>query len=234
MRVNADFNARVVLTPGDRTWVASPMPGVERQMLDRIGGEVARATSLVRYAPGSRFAEHRHPGGEEFLVLDGVFSDESGDYPAGSYVRNPIGSGHAPHTVPGCTIFVKLFQFDAHDTATVAIDTRAEPWRPGLVSGLDVQPLHSHGTEHTALVRWAPGTVFSRHTHWGGEEIYVIQGTFEDEFGRYPAGTWIRSPHLSSHTPRSSEGCTIFVKTGHLDEAMLSGWLAEEPGPSSS
>jgi anti-sigma factor ChrR (cupin superfamily) len=226
MRVNADFGARVVSIPGERAWVPSPMPGVERQMLDRVGGEVARATSLVRYAPGSRFAGHKHPGGEEFVVLEGVFSDETGDYPAGSYVRNPIGSGHAPHTVPGCTIFVKLFQFAADDTAAINIDTRTEPWQPGLVPGLAVQPLHSHGTEHTALVRWAPGTVFNRHTHWGGEEIYVLEGTFEDEFGRYPAGSWIRSPHLSSHAPFSAEGCTIFVKTGHLDEAMLSRWLA--------
>jgi len=202
------------------------MAGVERQMLDRVGGEVARATSLVRYAPGSRFSAHAHPGGEEFLVLDGVFSDQTGDYPAGSYVRNPIGSSHAPHTGPGCTIFVKLFQFAADDGEKVVIDTRRAAWHPGLVEGLSVQPLHSHGTEHVALVRWAPGTVFNRHTHWGGEEIYVIDGVFEDEFGRYPAGTWLRSPHLSSHAPSSPEGCTIYVKTGHLDEAALAPWVS--------
>lgn len=229
MRINADFGARVVLTPADRAWTPSPMPGVERQMLDRIGGEVARATSLVRYAPGSRFAAHEHPGGEEFFVLEGVFSDEGGDYPAGSYIRNPIGSRHAPRTGPGCTIFVKLFQFADDDTAWVAMDTRQAPWRPGMVAGLSVQPLHSHGAEHTALVRWAPGTVFHRHAHQGGEEIYVIDGTFEDELGRYPAGTWIRSPHLSSHAPFSTEGCTILVKTGHLEPSALARWDASAP-----
>ena len=65
-------------------------------MLDRIGDEVARATSIVRYAPGSSFARHEHAKGEEFLVLEGIFSDDSGDYPAGFYVRNPPGSGHTP------------------------------------------------------------------------------------------------------------------------------------------
>lgn len=119
MRLNADFALPVVIRPGDSPWVASPLAGVERRMLDRIGEELARATSIVRYAPGSHFSAHGHPGGEEFLVLDGVFSDERGDYPAGTYVRNPIGSRHAPFSREGCTIFVKLMQFDAADRAEV-------------------------------------------------------------------------------------------------------------------
>jgi anti-sigma factor ChrR (cupin superfamily) len=218
MRVNDDFSERVVVRPGDRSWVASPMPGVERCMLDRIGAESGHATSLVRYSPGSRFPEHGHPGGEEFLVLDGVFSDESADYPAGSYVRNPIGSHHAPSSEDGCMLFVKLHQFSKADTLPIATDTTRNPWHPGLVPGLNVMPLHSHGTAHTALVRWDPGTRFQRHMHHGGEEILVLEGTFEDEMGRYPKGTWIRSPHLSTHAPFSTEGCTILVKTGHLPQ----------------
>lgn len=216
MRINADFSQRVVVRPGDVDWVPSPMPGVERRMLDRIGEEVARATSFVRYAPNSRFSAHTHDGGEEYFVLDGVFSDESGDYPAGSYVRKPIGSAHAPHTVGGCTIFVKLHQFDKADREHVVIDTRAAQFQPGLVDGLSVLPLHGFGAEQVALVRWQPGTRFTRHRHWGGEEILVLEGVFEDEHGRYPAGSWIRSPDQSEHTPFSTEGCLIYVKTGHL------------------
>ena len=87
MRINADFSQRAIVTPADWCWVGSPESGVERMMLDRIGEEVARATSIVRYAPGSRFPRHEHAKGEEFLVLDGVFSDESGDYGPGAYVR---------------------------------------------------------------------------------------------------------------------------------------------------
>ncbi len=215
-RINANFAERVVIQSGELDWVASPMPGVERKMLDRMGDEVARATSIVRYAPGSLFSEHVHGGGEEFLVLDGVFSDESGDYPSGSYVRNPIGSAHSPHSDPGCTIFVKLHQFDAADERHVHIDTQGKDFSPGLVPGLSVLPLHQFGTEHVALVRWQPGTRFQRHTHWGGEEILVLEGVFSDENGDYPAGTWIRSPHLSEHAPYSEPGCLIYVKTGHL------------------
>jgi anti-sigma factor ChrR (cupin superfamily) len=218
MQLNADFSQRALIRPADSPWVASPMPGVERRMLDRIGDEVARATSIVRYAAGSHFSEHHHPGGEEFLVLDGVFSDERGDYPAGTYVRNPIGSHHAPFSREGCTIFVKLMQFDAADDQPVVIDSTQAQWRPGLVPGLQVLPLHQHGTEHVALVRWAPGTYFNAHRHWGGEEILVLEGTFQDEFGDYPAGTWLRSPHLSQHTPFSEAGCLIWVKTGHLPD----------------
>lgn len=218
MRINADFSKRVVIRPEDQSWVASPMPGVDRIMLDRIGDEVARATSIVRYAPDSYFSEHTHGGGEEFYVLEGVFSDEHGDYPAGTYVRNPIGSKHTPHSKDGCTILVKLHQFDEDDTEQKVIDTRRSEFRPGLVAGLSVLGLHSHGPEGVALVKWEPGTVFNPHRHWGGEEIFVIEGTFQDEFGDYPKGTWIRSPHLSQHKPFSKDGCLILVKTGHLTE----------------
>ena len=220
MRINADFDERVVIRPEDREWVASPAGGVERCMLDRIGDEIARATSFVRFAPGSSFDPHTHGGGEEFLVVEGTFSDESGDFPAGSYVRNPIGTSHKPHTDEGCTIFVKLHQFSPDDQAHFSINTSEETFRPGLVPGLSVLPLHEHGTEAAALVRWAPGTKFNPHTNWGGEEILVLEGTFEDEHGDYPAGTWIRSPHLSQHKPWSDEGCLIYVKTGHLAEPI--------------
>jgi anti-sigma factor ChrR (cupin superfamily) len=220
MQVNADFSERVVIDTTSTPWAPSPEPGVDRKLLDRIGGEVARATSIVRYAPGSKFHAHTHGLGEEFLVLTGTFSDEHGDYPPGSYVRNPPGSRHAPRSDAGCEIFVKLRQFDPADTARIVIRTRETHWLPGLVRGLSVMPLHEFGTEHVALVRWQPGTRFSTHTHAGGEEILVLEGVFCDERGEYPAGTWLRSPHMSRHTPYSDAGCLIWVKTGHLPPAV--------------
>jgi len=216
MKINADFDQRVVIRPGDVDWVPSPMAGVERRMLDRIGEEVARATSIVRYAPESYFSAHTHGGGEEFIVLEGIFSDEHADYGPGTYVRNPIGSSHTPHSKDGCTIFVKLHQFDEADTDQKVIDTASATFLPGSAPGLTVLPLHSHGGESVALVRWAPETKFSGHRHWGGEEILVLEGTFQDEHGDYPKGSWLRSPHMSEHTPFSDEGCLIYVKTGHL------------------
>lgn len=187
-------------------------------MLDRIGDEVARATSLVRYAPNSRFSQHVHGGGEEFLVLEGEFGDEHRVYPAGTYVRNPIGTAHSPSVgARGCVIFVKLHQFATEDQRQLVVDTRAAAWAPGLVPGLEVLSLHTHGGEKVALVRWAPNTEFTSHSHWGGEEILVIDGRFYDERGEYPAGTWIRSPHLSKHAPFTrDEGALIYVKVGHL------------------
>ncbi len=218
MHLNADFTHRVVIDSTNVPWVASPVPGVERRMLERDGGEVARATSLVRYAPASQFTPHRHDGGEEFLVLEGTFEDDAGRYPAGTYVQNPPGTSHAPFTAEGCVLFVKLRHMDPQDQTLVVVDTHDTPWHPGLVPGLSVMPLSSFGTTHTALVRWAPGTRFQRHAHWGGEEILVLEGVFEDEHGIYPAGTWMRSPHLSTHQPYSTAGCTLWVKTGHLPQ----------------
>jgi anti-sigma factor ChrR (cupin superfamily) len=226
MRLNADFTQRVVIRPDDSPWQASPSPGVTRRMLDRVGEEAARATSLVRYAPGSVFPVHAHPDGEEILVLEGTLSDDRGDHGPGTYLRNPDGSSHAPRSADGCTLFVKLRQFQPGDTEAVRIDTHAAQWRPGLVPGLRVMPLHSFGTQHTALVDWAPGTVFQPHTHWGGEEILVLSGQFEDEHGVYPAGSWLRSPHHSQHAPRAPLGARILVKTGHLDQDFLRRWAA--------
>ena len=216
MEIRSDFGRREVVATRDLQWSASPMPGVERRMLDRVGAELARATSLVRYEPDSRFSAHTHDLGEEFLVLAGVFSDEHGDYPAGTYVRNPPGSSHAPYTVEGCTIFVKLRQFDPEDQATVRIDTRHAPFVTGAAPGLSVRPLHEFRGENVALVRWAPGTEFHRHTHLGGEEILVLEGTFSDEHGDYPEGTWIRSPHGNMHRHFPRHGCLLSVKVGHL------------------
>ncbi len=220
MKLNADFSQRVVVRPEDYDWVASPASGVDRMMLDRIGEEVARATTIVRFAPNSQFDAHSHGGGEEFLVLEGTFSDEHADYPAGTYVRNPIGTAHTPHIGPeGAKILVKLHQFDEDDTAQFSLNTKEAAFRPGMVEGLEVLPLHAAEGENVALVRWAPGTKFTQHAHWGGEEIFVLEGTFQDEHGDYPAGTWIRSPHGSTHSPWSDEGCLIYVKTGHLPQA---------------
>jgi len=221
-QLHDDFNQRIVAHAADARWYPSPRPGVERRMLDRIAAETGRATSIVRYLPGAEFSPHRHDGGEEILVLEGVFSDEHGDYPAGSYLRNPPGSSHRPYSTPGCTLFVKLWQFSAGDAETVRIDTRHAEWRRGLVPGLSVMPLHDFDGINTALVSWAPHTVFMPHVHPGGEEILVLEGVFRDEDGDYPAGTWLRNPRWSRHAPfTGEEGALIYVKVGHLGASLL-------------
>ena len=225
MRLNAEFNQRVVLRPADRQWVESPEPGMQRQWLELVGsGEVGRATLLVRLAPGTRLPARQHAGGEEVLVLEGSFADEHGRYGSGCYLRQPIGSVSAPHSDAGCVLLVKHFQFADEDIARVVLETRTAEWEQGLVDGLRILPLHSHGTEHVALVNWEPGTAFRRHRQWGGEEIFVLQGVFEDARGRYPAGSWLRLPDSEEHAPFSREGCLLYVKTGHLTPDALRKW----------
>lgn len=218
MEINADFSESVTVRPGEVDWVASPLPGVDRIMLDRIGDEVARATSIVRYAPGSRFDAHTHDRGEEFLVLEGTFSDGSGDFGPGSYVRNPPGTSHAPWSDDGCTIFVKLRQFQEDDLEPVRIDTsKGGGWRRFMREGLETFDLHHRGMEVVRLLRLAPGAVVPRHGHAGGEEILVLDGTLEDDYGTYPTGTWNRHPPGSRHRAWSKTGCTIWAKVGHLE-----------------
>lgn len=215
--LNTDYSLRIVVETDALPWQASPWRGVQRKWIE--GGEAssARSTSLVRHGAGAARAPHGQDGAEEILVLEGSLSDAQGDYPAGTYLRIPNGSSLAP-AAAGCLLLVKTGHLDSSDRARTAVDIRHAGWHQGLVDGLTVLPLGESGTQHTAMVRWAPGTFFNPHRHWGGEEIFVVEGVFEDEHGRYPPGTWIRSPHLSQHEPYSREGCLIYVKTGHLPE----------------
>jgi anti-sigma factor ChrR (cupin superfamily) len=216
--LNMDFSQRVVIDSSTTDWTPSRMPGVCRKPLAREKAERGHATSIVRYAPGARFAAHDHPLGEEILVLEGTFSDETGDYPAGTYLRNPEGFRHAPFSDAGCILLVKLHQFQPGDSAHVVIDTHTAPWLPGN-GQLQVMPLHQHQSEQVALVKWPAGEQFQAHSHFGGEEIFVISGEFKDELGSYPSGSWIRSPHLSQHRPYVEEDTIIWVKVGHLPHA---------------
>jgi anti-sigma factor ChrR (cupin superfamily) len=215
MMLNMDFTKNIAINADALSWVESPMAGVWRKPLAREDAERGHATSIVRYDAGASFSEHDHPLGEEILVLKGTFSDESGDYTAGTYFRNPEGFRHAPFSKEGCVILVKLHQFQTNDTNRICIQTMNNNWHPGI-GGLEVMPLHQHKTESVALVKWPAGERFQPHTHYGGEEIYVISGEFIDEYGHYPAGTWLRNAHMSKHFPYVETETIIWVKTGHL------------------
>ena len=216
--VNADFTRRVVIATDAMPWIPSPQAGVERRMLDRIGGEVARATSLVRYAPASAFPAHTHALGEEFLVLSGVFSDEHGDYGEGTYVRNPPLSRHTPRTAQGCTILVKLRQMKPTEAERVVIDTTKTIWKPAEPNGplrlpLDLAP---DTGESVTLERMPPGTHLVETDQPGGEEIFVLSGELSDRHGSYGAGTWIRNPAGFCGGQGSQGGATYWAKRGHL------------------
>src|SRR5215469_5658335 len=194
MELNADFSQRVAVHAARRPWVASPIAGVDRRMLDRIGDEVARATSIVRYAPASRFSAHTHGGGEEFLVLDGVFQDEHGDYAAGSYVRNPPTSRHTPGSASGCVLFVKLWQFDLQDRTPVRRDARGlvyahAPGRPGV----EIAQLFHDSREEVRMERWQPNASVALDLPAGGE-LLVLDGAFSEGGEGFAPQSWLRLP----------------------------------------
>lgn len=213
--LNMDFSKRIVIDTAQQEWIASPSKVCGAKPLEREAKESGHTTSVVKYEPNSQFSTHPHPQGEEILVLEGVFSDEYGDYPAGTYLRNPPGSQHAPFSKEGCVILVKLNQFESEDLETVRINTNQASWQSG-VGGLQVMPLHNFEHEHVALVKWPKGKEFQPHRHFGGEEIFVLSGEFRDELGTYPALSWIRSPHMSEHFPFVEQETIIWVKAGHL------------------
>ena len=217
MQINANFAERSAVHAATLPWVASPMAGVERRMLDRLGGEVARATSIVRYAPGSAFSPHVHTGGEEFLVLEGVFQDEHGDFPAGCYIRNPPQSRHTPRSAPGCTIFVKLWQFDLADRTHVRIDTGRQtyqkaPDRPAV----ETLPLFRDEREDVRLERWSAGAEVGLDLP-GGAEFLVLDGSFMEHGEQFARLSWLRMPAGARSTAKAGAGgATVWIKTGHL------------------
>lgn len=198
-------------------WQPSPMPGVSRRMLDRVGEEVARATSIVRYDSGSKFSPHVHSGGEEFLVLDGVFQDEHGDFPVGTYVRNPMNTRHTPASEPGCEIFVKLWQFESSETEILRVDTnnlilQSTPNNKHVSSAI----LFQNSFETVAIESWVPEAEVTMQ-HEDGLEILVIDGSFNLNDELLSRHSWLRLPQGEKVTALAGpEGARIWVKRGHL------------------
>ncbi len=217
MDLNSDFTKRVLVHSDETPWIASPMPGVDRRMLDRIGGEVARATTIVRYAAKSAFSAHTHNGGEEFIVLDGIFTDEHGDYPAGSYIRNPPSTSHKPSSVDGCTIFVKLWQFDLSDRTQVKIDmSKMESIKDAERPGVAIMPLFRDAREVVRAEDWDANGEVTLDLPLGGEFL-VLDGTFEEGGDVLRKGSWLRLPQGS--TLRAKAGATsarVWMKLHHL------------------
>jgi len=209
MELNADFSKRVVIHSEQLDWVQSPALGVQRRMLDRIGGEVARATTIVRFAPDATFAPHVHNGGEEFIVLEGVFQDEHGDYPAGTYVRNPPTTAHTPGSDGGCTIFVKLWQFDPEDRNQFRVDM-ADAARD------DSAVLHEDTQETVRYHNLSAGEELAQALPGGGE-VLVLSGAITEGGEQLTKGSWLRLPvGADLNVVAGPEGATLWMKAGHI------------------
>ncbi|WP_299358608.1 cupin domain-containing protein [uncultured Paracoccus sp.] len=219
MRINEDLSRPVIVHAAGLDWIPSPAAGVDRKMLYREGDEVARATSIVRYAPGSAFPPHVHSGGEEILVLDGTFQDEHGDYPAGSYFRNPPGTAHTPAAADGCTIFVRLWQFREGDDAQIVRqpgEGDAAPLRDGANAA---RVLFEDAAEQVSIEEWEPSASVTVPNE-RGLEFLVLAGSLaaEDEklvaqsWGRLPAGKALRAAV-------DPEGARIWMKQAPLQHA---------------
>ena len=215
MNVNADFSKRVMLHGDSIDWEASPMPGVERRRLDRLMSVHDRVTTIVRYAPNSHFSSHTHTGGEEFIVLEGVFEDDYGAWPAGSYIRNPPQSSHTPGSTEGCTIFVKLWQFQPDDRTFIHTQRN----KLGAVEdnhGALVSPLYKDEHEEVRFEQWAPHADRVIDAT-GGAEVFVLEGGFTETGDQLRQYSWLRMPVKSViHAKAGPSGACLWIKTGHL------------------
>jgi anti-sigma factor ChrR (cupin superfamily) len=215
--INGDLTARVAVDTAAMEWTPSPTRTVWRKRVHLVGpAEAGQVTSVVRYEPGSTFHTHAHPDGEEILVLDGVFSDEHGDWPAGTYLLNPEGFRHAPFSREGCVLFVKLRQFPGRTRAHVVLRTDEIRWEPTARAGVEARPLYAQQgfSDTMRLERWAPGAGLGRIVYSSGAELFVLEGSFIDECGRFARGSWLRLPPGSAHSPSTVEGCVFYIKEG--------------------
>ena len=211
-----DLSMTVAVDTTTEPWVPSPGGEVLRKRLHRVGpAEAGQVTSVVRYEPGARFPAHDHPEGEEIFVLDGVFSDEHGDWPAGTYLLNPEGFRHAPFSREGCEIFVKLRQFPGRDREHIVLQTDELSWEATETPGVERKALYAQAgyRDVTTLERWSPSLSEPR-PYPEGAELLVIEGAFEDDLGRHAAGSWLRLPGGTVHAPKVAESCVVYVKRG--------------------
>jgi anti-sigma factor ChrR (cupin superfamily) len=212
--INGDLAVRVAVDTPAMEWTPSPSRTVWRKRVHLVGPiESGQVTSVVRYEPGSTFHAHDHPDGEEILVLDGMFSDEHGDWPAGTYLLNPEGFRHAPFSRDGCVLFVKLRQFPGRTREHVALRTESMPWEP-LRVGVAARRLYSQDgfSDSMRLERWDPGVQLGRIGYPGGAELLVLAGSFADARGSFARGAWLRLPPGTSHSPSTAEGCVLYIK----------------------
>jgi redox-sensitive bicupin YhaK (pirin superfamily) len=216
MRINDDFTRPVIVHAARQDWTPSPAPGVDRRMLFRIGEEKARATSIVRYAPGSAFPRHTHTGGEEFVVLDGVFQDEHGDYPAGSYIRNTPGTSHVPASKDGCTIFVRLWQFRADDQAQTVRQPGEGQRVPPRAGAAAATILFDDGHEEVRFEDWQQGANVTVENPKGLELLLLGGGITVDGETLEPQA-WVRLPAgMALHAKASHDGARVWMKRGPL------------------
>lgn len=217
MDVNADFSQRVVLHGPEIDWIETRMKGVKRRMLDRMGAESGHATSIVSYDPDSHFSAHVHTGGEEFIVLEGVFQDEHGDFPVGSYIRNPPESSHTPGSDDGCVIFVKLWQFDPSDRTEVKVSfDEIEPIKSADRDGVSFKPLFEDERENVRLEIWEAGKEIELQDA-GGIELLVLEGDFKEGNDHLQKHSWLRIPMGGTlKATVGDKGAKVWVKTGHL------------------
>ena len=236
MKIHSNFLAPAFTKFDPAGYIPSPAYGVNRFMLDRIGNEKARATTIVQYQPNSKFPEHTHIGGEEFLVLTGRFKDQFGEFPAGTYVRNPVGSQHAPWVDnDGCTIFVKLLQMaDTGEGVKSLYVMCVKPDNDDDDNGNSCKVLELYENKETGervqMVWLMAGEHLAVDSRTAvSEELFVYEGSLllgeEEEYSKWG---WLRFPVDSDkdaqrQTVRAGlQGAQVFRKTGHLTTKALS------------
>lgn len=204
--MNSDYEKKVFIDTNDLSWENQEQRGVYKKILSCKESE---ETSLIKFEPDTTLNSKGKINSVEIFVLEGVYTNQFGDFEKGTYMYLPQEDEGKVQSKTGCVIFRKTNHFD--DAQDIIVDTTSTQWQPGQ-GNLQVMPLGSQG----ALVKWPKDERFVPHRHWGGEEIFVLDGIFMDEHGKYPKGSWVRSPHMSEHYPFVEEETIIFVKTGHL------------------
>ena len=215
-QINDDLSERASMHTAKMEWTPSPSDTVWRKRLHLVGEpESGQVTSVVRFAPDAEFSAHDHPGGEEILVLEGVFSDERGDWSAGSYLLNPEGFRHHPSSSEGCLLFVKLRQYGGVGRDSVALETADFEDERGAAEGVTRRWLYRDDSfpDSMRIETWSAASSIDESFE-GGVELFVLDGAFEESGECFEAGSWLRLPLGSHMLAETEDGCVVYLKAG--------------------
>lgn len=204
--MNSNYDEKVFINTHNLQWQESESSGIFQKILARAENQ---ETALIKIEKNAKMQENLENQSVEIFVLEGTYTNEFGKFSQGTYLHLALENPALVTVDDTCIIFRKTNQNQTQEN--IIIDTKTQPWLQGQ-GNLTVMVLYGQ----TALVKWPKQEYFIPHKHWGGEEVFVLDGVFMDEHGKYPKGSWIRSPHLSEHFPYVDEETVIWVKTGHL------------------
>ncbi len=217
-----DHGERVLHAPGEPAWVDCGDDALELRVLELLRHSGRLVAELRTRGAATCLPDCR---GLELFVRRGSVTIDGERLGPGTYMRFPPESERVPSLVLDADTLLALSAGHIlhSDTETRIIDTRADDeWLTGPVEGVEILPLHGHGTGNIMLVRWLATAAFHPNLDPAGEEVFVLAGELHDSAGTYGTDGWVRNPVPAWQSWAGTPGTLIWYKSGHFPSDVSS------------